>query len=79
VQQLLPNGITYQATGIFITTIMRPSNLTSNYKFSFNVARNKSSSVQNYMPWRENASTAVSFVINEKNLKNSSNQLRKKF
>jgi len=32
-----------------ITTIMRPSNLTSNYKFSFNVARNKSSSIQNYM------------------------------
>jgi len=36
---------------------------------SFNVARNKNSSVQNYMPWKENASTAVSFAINGKNKK----------
>jgi hypothetical protein len=38
-------------------------------KVFINVARNKSSSIQNYMPWKENASTAVSFVINGKNKK----------
>ena len=38
----------------------------------------KISSIQNYMPWKENASTAASFVINGKD-KNSSKQLRKKF